>query len=542
MLASGDTTEENGTEINIPATKDQVKQFRKGAFRATYFWEVQPNFNDDDVPKLPQGFALSDKIKMYGKNDLDDDILGMDYYSSKLILLIDGIPYPVENNLINQCDALKKTLNRFTSNVRATYSIGNGELKVLQTREALEECKFTIDKLNEIGLDIEKNIVKYTSTMLKPTLQGTYEAYKKGSDNFSMLPVLKFDKNFNISTNGIIFDTGTVGKNKITGRIENVNYKFSAVEYHHRSQRWRKTLANSKRENLTYLALKLDEIPTYYIDDLPDEGENKKARRCKHLIGAIKGDVTYIKSDDMPKLLYNKLVNDLGIRLLSTLPLPPKAVKGASKGARKLDKGRIDVHRLTSYKSWRTSSTTREIKTIDLNGILGDRNYLWCDYSKKCKEFSTTDWTSFFKEKGFTCAYIGKKHQKAIIDDDRFININDYMASFKPTDLEVENVIYNQISFDHVDRRLLRACKKSGNRFLKKLANGIIKPNKKVEFPKSLKRQIVSDNHKELLLRQSKLAKLKKTMKLRYPLIQSNLSEEMILDYIIKVDRNQRRL
>lgn len=541
LVDSGITDESNGTEIIIPSSHDQIKQFRQGAFRATHFWEVQPIFNTDDVIILEKGLELSDKVTVYEKDKLSKEVLNIEYYNSNLIILVDGIPYQVENNLLGKCDQLHDAMNHFKNGTGVTYAVKNGDLKVLQTRESLEECKLTIDKLNEIGLDISKLIEEYTNGMVKPTLQDTYKAYNEGYNLFCKLPDLSYNKNFSINGNGLTYYTGKKIKSKFTGDIELEIHKFVGVEYHHRSaRRYHAKLTNSQRVNHIYLALKLEDIPTFFIDDLPKESEAKKARRCKYLIANLKGEITYIKSEGMPKKLYNKLVKDLGIKLLSSLPMPPKAVKGAAKGVKKLDKGSIDIHILNTkaYNGWNhAEDTTRSIKTIDLNTF--EDKVLWSDYRTSSKYLNRTDWTAFWKRRGFSCAYIGKKYQKNIVDDKRFININDYMETFKLSKLEIEGVINSEITCIKGEYRYI---KKSGNKLLTNIVTRIIKPYISVKLPKSLHREIKTNNYEEINSRNNKIKYLRKLIKNGYPLISNDCNKA--LAYMISVDKNKlnRRL
>ena len=552
LINSGDTIEENGTEIIIPSTKDQVNQFRNGAFRATYFWDTQPIFNDDDVPVLTKGLELSDKISVYDSKTLDSDIIDSENYYSNTFVLVDGIPYYVDRDLRRQCSELNKAMNFFRDGTSVTYAIGNGEIKVLQTRESLEECKITIDKLNEIGLDIQKKVDIHVKAMKKATLKESYETYKESSNLFRNLPTLKFDKNFSINANGLVFDTGKLASTTPNSPPVKQFYSYSGVEYTYRSKRGRYYSKNTKsrRVNNTYNSIRFDNIPKYYIDDLSIESETLKARRCKFSTESTKDCIEYLKSDCMPKKLYNSLVNDLGIKLLSSLPLPPKAAKGTAKAAKKLASTKIDMHVLTTSRHY---SPVRSIKTIDLPTFKG--KVIWCDYSTSCEQFNSSDWTRFFADRGYKSAYIGKKFQKQIENDDRFIKIKDFISSFKLTNLEMEYIIIDEVSLSDLDKKVLRVSKKTGNPILKKLVDGIVKPHKDSSIPKKVRRAFLEGLEKEVERREMKLKKLKSIILTKYPLlgyityyeehrINDNIKSDMMLDYMIKVNKNetQRRL
>jgi hypothetical protein len=455
--------------------------------------------------------------------------------------------------MINQCTDLYQASRILSNDSTLVYKIGNGELKVLQTRESLEECKLTFDRLNKIGLDIQEVFKKYANGLLKPSLLDTYKAYKEATELFTGLPSVDFNERVRIHRGGIsyLIDTVKTNDNGFSIRVKNdKNYLFETVEYHHRSQRYRQTVKNSKRENRTIEYLPLDQLNNFYLDDFGDnESEVQKAKRCKYLIEGHKGQVTYVKSTDMSSELYNLLVSDLGLSLLSTLPLPPKQAKKASKSVKKtLDKGKIDIHLVDRSSSWASSNYVRNCKTIDLNKKL-DINILWCDYSTYTS-YDTKEWVEFFKSKGYLFGFLSKKYQSKIKDDKRFMQVNDFMDNLSFTTEEKEYIIQKGAfayggyrNNDIIDQELAVLVKRVSSKKIRQMINNVMRPKKELNIPSKLYWDLSDKLKDEIKERNEKAHVLGKYLKRRYPKANTNRTEET-KEYINRVNKTylQRRL
>lgn len=535
------TNEENGTELIIPSSHDQISEFKKGAIRATYFWETQPIFNTDDLPKCPTpSLTLSDKIKVYGENTIDSNILEYNKWYSNLYILIDGIPYRVESSMLDKCSNLKKTMDRFKKGGIVTYSIGNGELKVLQTRESLEECKITYDKLEEIAKDINKELLNYVGNMKKPTLKETYQIYKKASGLFNNLPTLNFNSNIKLEPTGLYYFTGTLDKN--TGA--KINYLFNSVEYTYKSKRGRYYGKNTtaRRINNNFARMSLDTLANFYLDDTPSESDQAKAKKCKYDISSTQGDIEYIKTDDMPKNLYNLLLNDLGLKVLSSLPSPPKAAKGASKTAKKLTNNLVDIHLVKSYKTyyWTNAKIVRQSKTVNLQNFTD--KVLWIDYSEGCSQFENSQWLNYLESKGFVCAYVAKKYQNLIKNNNNFTNIKDFLKINTLSTVEKESTLYDKVVSHNYRIELMDFISQSNDTELKYLIKNIVKPVKSdCKLPQDLVKQFEVENKKLIDDTIKNLGKINKLIDKKYPLLKPDYPLEIALLYINTNYKKEKR-
>jgi len=258
--------------------------------------------------------------------------------------------------------------------------------------------------------------------------------------------------------------------------------------------------------------------------------------------------VTYVKSTDMPSELYNLLVNDLGLSLLSTLPLPPKQAKKASKGVKKtLDKGKIDIHLMEKSSAWGNSNYVRNCKTIDLNKKL-DMNILWCDYSTSTS-YDTKEWVEFFRSKGYLFGFLSKKYQSKIKDDKRFMQVNEFMDNLSFTTEEKEYIIqkgafdygssYNRI----LDQELAIMVKRVSSKKIRQMINDVMRPKKTLNIPSKLYWDLSDKLKEEIGERMDKAQVLGKYLKRRYPKANTYHTEET-KDYINRVNKTylQRRL
>lgn len=141
LLMQGITTEENGTEIQIPVKEGDHRKFIEAACRCTMFWDIQPEFNlaKEKLYKAINPIKLSSKVELYRDNDLS----GM--FESSVLAVVDGIPYE-----LGYRDIRDLKLKGF--NGTAVFKFNTGDLKILQTRESLEECDHNSNALENYGI------------------------------------------------------------------------------------------------------------------------------------------------------------------------------------------------------------------------------------------------------------------------------------------------------------------------------------------------------------------------------------------------------
>lgn len=151
LATTDSTTEPNGTEIQIAVQREDLSEFTTAVYRAIYFWDKRPEVKGADgaLPTLTPGYKVSDNIETIDRNAVPS-FIGLDYYA-KALAVIDGVPYPITEKLLNKA----KKLNEFTeTNLRkmAILHFGNGLVEVSASRESIADSSFTVDALNQMGL------------------------------------------------------------------------------------------------------------------------------------------------------------------------------------------------------------------------------------------------------------------------------------------------------------------------------------------------------------------------------------------------------
>lgn len=150
LVSTDDTSEANGTEIQIAVRREDIEEFRAAVYRAIYFWESRPTVNGggEELPALASGYKVTDNVETMDKNAIPR-FIGLDY-SAKALAVIDGVAYPLTEKLLNKATKLGKFIN---DNLRKTLILHfpNGLVEVSASRESIADSQFTIDSLNRMG-------------------------------------------------------------------------------------------------------------------------------------------------------------------------------------------------------------------------------------------------------------------------------------------------------------------------------------------------------------------------------------------------------
>lgn len=147
LISTDETTEKNGTEIQIAVKPNDIEEFREAIFRATYFWTDQPKLKGElHPPELIKGDVISDLLEIVDSNMLPSYVQG---YNDNIMVVIDGIPYPLSQDLMNKI----KPLCELRALVRKKIMLyfGNGVVEVAASRESIADSKLTVVALEKLG-------------------------------------------------------------------------------------------------------------------------------------------------------------------------------------------------------------------------------------------------------------------------------------------------------------------------------------------------------------------------------------------------------
>lgn len=527
LLQTGNTNEPNGTEIQIPAKSDQIRKFTEAACRATMFWDIQPEFNleSDHLYKANNENKISKHVSLYNHQSLGN--LFRPSYNSELVLIVDGIPYIIDSEIVRKVKPLKTLNDMLKDDSVLTIRVNNGDIKILQTRESLEDCDYTINQLEKIGAIALNDVTKYIEKQTKKaTVLDTANALIELKSQFNNVPT--------ITMNGFSINGHTLSLQ--------CKSKVGLIEYHYKGKGYRSVLQNAKREYELNDYLRLNEIDKIYLDDLGDkESKILKSRRIKHFISSDKSNAFYIDTETTDQNTINLLTKNFNFKLLSSLPLPPKTAKVSYSSNKVLDKGEIDVHTLaesTSWnaaRSWGSKQIVRTVNTIDLN--TNGTKYIWADYFDYDNKIMQNQWVDFMKSLGFTPCLISKKYQSKIKGDKNFITFEKWLKDLKLKDSQINGIINNEISLETKDILLAKASLNSKDKTLKQYAQHLVFNKDSVsQLPRELKERVLKENKSKISLIKKNRDFFNRAIKSKYNLLNkvniNQLSEKEATDYI----------
>lgn len=157
LLDYKESTEKNMTEVIIPLKIQDLDRFKTEIIRNTYFWDVKPKLINFGRSEYPEMIIFKHKIFsediLYVKNNYAI-ITPFSFSEGPLSVIIDGIYYPVDLNLVN-----KNVLNA-GRRLEVCLWFNTGELNISSNRENLQYDDDTIKAINERLEEISKHIFK----------------------------------------------------------------------------------------------------------------------------------------------------------------------------------------------------------------------------------------------------------------------------------------------------------------------------------------------------------------------------------------------
>ena len=209
LIATDQTDEPNGTEIQVAVKQHDLDEFRSAIFRTIYFWKEKPTIKGElNVPTLTEGERIGQTVEV-----IDAEILPHYLRHYGVLAVIDGVPYPLQDGMV----AKVKSLTDLRQLCRRTVILhfGNGLVEIAASREAIADSPATIDSLEKIGqkvlLEVKTHIAdtfgKIKST---PEYLRTYAAV---SQDFYCDEFAKYN-GYEINRN--VISSPTFGKVKMT--------------------------------------------------------------------------------------------------------------------------------------------------------------------------------------------------------------------------------------------------------------------------------------------------------------------------------------
>lgn len=185
LVSTEDTAEENGTEIQVAVNTYDVEEFRNAILRAVYFWDEKPILKGiSETPVTVSGVKIGSCVEVIDNGQLPN--YTGEHYSKMPLIVIDGVPYPVGDKLLEKCKSLK-SLSQFARK-KLIFSVGNGILEVSASRESIADSPKTLDNIEKmakkVGMEVKTHIADAFGAVTGP--KEYIETYRKLNSLFEI--------------------------------------------------------------------------------------------------------------------------------------------------------------------------------------------------------------------------------------------------------------------------------------------------------------------------------------------------------------------
>lgn len=427
LLSEDASTEPTGTEIQIAIKPSDCGTFKDAVFRACHFWTAKemPEFKGvtaQEIPTRIEGLRIGD-MELW-KGDIPS-FLGLDnsYYNDTLSLIIDGIPYPVGEALLDKVSRMKTLLGRLNSHL--AIHIGNGVVEIPLSREQVADSEFTRNALTELTKVLTQELTAYIWNEFEKA-ETDLEWFKTYSSLSKMVEV---------------DDYGKRGKYTITNHkaIESTKFEDFSILMVGANQ-GRRGRGGWKRIGL--MCIPLDKINHILYLDNPAETMVTQNRRIKQYLETNKGigqaillmpmqknapvntlakvNVTLAQS----KKSVEQVAIDLGAQKMSTLPftVPPRQPRATRD--RNVDE--FTRHEFSSHGKHPRSET--------LANLMADGGkFLYIDFAQLEKySAELMEVADFLEDLGYTACALTKSSIDTVSGCANFIPYEKWKSGFKP--------------------------------------------------------------------------------------------------------------
>lgn len=395
------TTEDNGTEIQIPIKLQDIDTIKKSFWRATLFWETRPEIKGVIPEEIPSFYKNVSSQKIYsGKNwnlytgqelsQFLENVSNNSYYNNGVYLIIDGIPYALSSGFFD-LESVRDLRQYINNKLTLTIHVGNKDIEVNPNREQLSQSEFSknnVDKIcKEIFLELQAQIKAEVENC--KDLNHYFETHR--SINKTLQNKVETSFTFKGRTYGLD------GNNILSSELQ----KSSLIEAYSLSK-----LSNGKkivnRQKTSRLLIR--EKGKFLINDTTD-GLGKIRERIRNFFnGETEIPVYLIQKHPEAQLNdYQNFVSDLSVEKLSSLPLP---IVEKTKTTRANNKGKICLQyiSLDENSRYRIQKTRVDKVHILPSEINSKQKYLYLEIKENKMEETKVHLpalTKFLNQKGY---------------------------------------------------------------------------------------------------------------------------------------------
>lgn len=517
LLDTGMTTEENGTEVQIPVGTYDKTNFIDSACRCTMFWDVQPEFNlDDDMIKVVKnGTKIADNFIIYQSNDLSN------LFQNDFIIVIDGIPYELDSYLLNKVEKLKNINDRLNYRAKGVLFLNTGDIDLLQTRESIDETEKTLSELQKVGFKAFSDMEIYIeSSLTENSLEGRLKQYQALVESIRDIGYRSFETfqlNFIKSGNAIFY---------IDKKLPSLFYNFEG--------KTGKVITPQKCVN--HISFKHTDLNNFYWDDLKDsESDIMKARRLRNELIENDNSAIVIRQGVASNFVYLRTLRLLNAKKLSSLELPVKTTraKGAKQSIKKLPEN-ITIHKLNTSNSYYNSKVTREVaRTRKISDI--STKYVYTGYTDYSEQLESIRFINFLKGQKIQPCRLSKPDIKLIKNNENFVHINDYLKTFKASKELINFIIIQVVGTKNkeIAKLVVKSTNKIQDKVLTKLAHHVKMLESDIDrLPLIISDKIRKDNNIFIKNRVTIVERFSRLLETKYPLLHSSVSRQVSINYI----------
>jgi len=520
-LVSTDVTQEpNGTEIQVAVKSNDIEEFKTSVFRAIYFWDKRPNVKGElQVPERIKGHVISDLVEVLDLGLVPHGIV--DTYSAEAVALIDGVVYPLNSNMVNKIESIRKVNNLLKGTL--VLHFGNGLVEVSASRESIADSKHTVAALEKLGskalLEVNTHIATEFSKVKDTT--GYIKTYAVMSKSFEVDDHAKFG-DYEIKSSWI--KSPAIRKVRIT-TVSNLD---------RRGHKCSKVTKNELREGSREISINQLGHLFFVTKDESKVVQNKRIRAflqanvttmvLVELLAGMELDPTApptknAQGVDVPatkKVIYDaefkKVISDLDVKDFHAIAYvdPPKVVKAKVKR----EDAEICMHVFGGGRHKYTTLASNDRKRFYVPLVKGE----WpTSYSRETLIGLNEYLVSV---EGANVIGLADKAVSQVQGDANFIPLADWLSKFKATKPILNSVKRYTLAKNDNHVLLLSRMKDIKDKFINEMIDEYktFTNAKATDLPEFLKKRIIDD--KDLVDFKAQDEKFTKYLKTEYPLLE----------------------
>jgi hypothetical protein len=494
-ISTSKTDEPNGTEIQVAVGKHDIHEFRNAVFRAIYFWNERPEIKGElDIPTLVGGYRLGDNLEIIDGNMIPE-FVGYFRYGRNMLAVIDGVPYPIGDKLMDQVKKLyqlQELVNR-----KVILHMGNGVVEVSASRESIADSKISLAALEKIATKAIVTIKTHLSDKFGK-VNSNAEFFNTYRELSSYFVTDKFAKYGEYKINNDVIEGDIFKKIRMT-TITNLGRRSRVTEKITRKEVSEGRKAISVKDLADVYFLKAEESPMKQNRRLRDYFKTGKTNLV--LIEAFAGDMASL----------DQVITDFGVKDFQSLTWTQVPKEEKVKVVR--EKEAFCVHTVDRYNRHEyltLDGNTRKWFYVQMDGTS------WGEYSSELLK----DLKSYVKAEAdaYICG-LSSKAVKLVDGDANFSPLSDWLDAFKPTKKHIAYAkMLGAANRDVMD--LISSLKDIEDFFLQEMAQEYkaMAKSETADLPSLLTKKVQeTEEYKEFEQNDKKLSEI---LKKKYPLLQ----------------------